>query len=97
MKAGTSLRGGAGFWEYFRRGHHGSGSNCQFPAWGKNRCYVAELADRCVALGSGMLVDPFAGTGSTVLAAIRAGRDWLACGSNPSYLEAFEMRRSMMA
>ena len=56
----------------------------------------AELADRCVALGSGMVVDPQAGTGSTVLAAIRAGRDWLACGTDPSHLEAFEMRRSMM-
>ena len=56
----------------------------------------AELADRCVALGSGMVVDPFAGTGATILAAIRAGRDWLACGSNPSYLEAFEMHRSMI-
>ena len=59
--------------------------------------FSAELADRCVALGSGMVVDPFAGTGSTILAAIRAGRDWLACGSIPSYLEAFEMRRSMMS
>ena len=56
----------------------------------------AELADRCVALGSGMVLDPQAGTGSTVLAAIRAGRDWLACGADPSHLEAFEMRRSMM-
>ena len=55
-----------------------------------------ELADRCIALGSGMVLNPFAGTGSVPLAAIRAGRDWLACDSDPAYLDAFQMRRSMM-
>lgn len=71
------------------------------PSYGRSReqpySYVpAELADRCVALGSGMVVDPQAGTGSTVLAAVRAGRDWLACGTDPSYLETFKMRLSTM-
>lgn len=71
------------------------------PFYGRSReqpySYVpAELADRCVALGSGMVVDPQAGTGSTVLAAVRAGRDWLACGTDPSYAETFRMRLSMM-
>ena len=55
-----------------------------------------ELADRCIALGSGMVLNPFAGTGSVPLAAIRAGRDWLACDSDPAYLDAFQMRSSMM-
>ena len=59
--------------------------------------FPAELADRCVALGSGMVVDPFAATGSTALAAIRAGRDWLACDSDPACLEAFQMRLAMMS
>ena len=54
-----------------------------------------ELADRLVALGSDMVVEPFAATGSTALAAIRAGRDWLACDENPEYLEAFKMRSRM--
>ena len=55
-----------------------------------------ELADRCIALGSGMVLNPFAGTGSVPLAAIRAGRDWLACDSDPAHLDAFQMRRSTM-
>ena len=54
-----------------------------------------ELADRCVALGSGMVLNPFAGTGAVALAAIRAGRDWLACDSDPACFEAFKMRQSM--
>ena len=55
-----------------------------------------ELADRCIALGSGMVLNPFAGTGSVVLAAIRAGRDWLACDQDLAHLDAFQMRRSMI-
>jgi hypothetical protein len=55
-----------------------------------------ELADRCIALGSGMVLNPFAGTGSVVLAAIRAGRDWLACDQDRAHLDAFQMRHSMM-
>ena len=56
----------------------------------------AELADRCIAFGSGAVLDPFAGSGAVPLAAIRAGRDWLACDTDPSYIEAFETRRLMM-
>ena len=55
-----------------------------------------ELADRCIALGSGTVLNPFAGTGSVPLAAIRAGRDWLACDPNPAYLDTFQMRSSTM-
>ena len=55
-----------------------------------------ELADRCVALGTGTVLDPHAGSGSTALAAIRAGRDWLACDSEAAYLQVFEMRRAML-
>ena len=57
----------------------------------------AELADRCIAFGSGIVVDPFAATGAVPLAAIRAGRDWLACDTDPSYVDAFETRRAMMS
>ena len=54
-----------------------------------------ELADQCVAFGSGMVVDSFAVTGSTALAAIRARRDWLACDYDPAYLESFKIRCDM--
>ena len=57
----------------------------------------AELADRCIAFGSGMVLDPFAATGAVPLAAIRAGRDWLACDTDPYLLDAFETRRAMMS
>ena len=53
---------------------------CPFPE---------ELAARCVALGRGMVLDPFAGRGTTVLAAIEAGRDWLACDTDLRYIEEF--------
>ena len=57
----------------------------------------SELADRFVALGSGMVLSPFAGAGDVALAAIRAGRDWLACDPDPACLKAFQMRRYEMA
>ena len=55
----------------------------------------AELLDRCLAFGSGMVLDPFAATGAVALAAIRAGRDWLACESDPAYAQLFQMRVAM--
>lgn len=65
---------------------------------GQRRAYSlpGELADRCIAFGSGTVVDPFAASGAVALAAIRAGRDWLACDTDPSYFDAFETRRAMM-
>ena len=56
----------------------------------------AELADRCIAFGSGTVVNPFAASGAMPLAAIRAGRNWLACDTDPFFLDAFEARRAMM-
>ena len=58
--------------------------------------FPSELADRCVALGPGMVLNPFANTGAVPLAAIRAGRDWLACDSDPANLDAFRLRRDEM-
>lgn len=57
----------------------------------------AELADRCIAFGDGAVLDPFAASGAVALAAIRAGRDWLACDTDPAYYDAFETRRAMMS
>lgn len=58
--------------------------------------FPSELADRCVALGSGMVLNPFAGAGDAALAAIRADRDWLACDPDPAALKAFQMRHYEM-
>jgi len=53
------------------------------------------LVDRCLAFGSGMVLDPFATTGDVALGAIRAGRDWLVCESDPAYAQVLEMRVAM--
>ena len=55
-----------------------------------------ELADRCVALGRGRVLDPFARNGTTPLAAIRAGRDWLACDIEQHHLIEFKQRLERM-
>ena len=52
-----------------------------------------QLADRCVALGKGTVLDPFAAAGAIPLAAIRAGRSWLACDTRPALMAEFEERR----
>ena len=48
-----------------------------------------ELADRSISLGKGRVFDPFAGTGAIPLAAIRAGRPWLACDTRPTLMKIF--------
>ena len=48
-----------------------------------------ELADRCIALGQGTVLDPFAGIGAVPFAAIRAGRHWLACDARTSLTKVF--------
>ena len=58
--------------------------------------FSAEIADRCVALGKGRVLDPFAGKGAVPLAAVRAGRDWLACDTEERYQVEFEEQRAML-
>ena len=48
-----------------------------------------ELADLCISLGRGTVLDPFAAAGAIPLAAIRAGRTWLACDARPDLIERF--------
>jgi hypothetical protein len=55
-----------------------------------------EVAYRCVALGEGVVLDPFAGSGTTLLAAIRARRPWLACDINPECRESFAQRCALV-
>ena len=52
-----------------------------------------ELADRCIALGEGTVLNPYAGTGAVPLAAIRAGRDWIASDIDSRQKKTFELRR----
>ena len=39
--------------------------------------FPLELAARCISLGSGPVLDPYAGTGTTAVAAEGAGRQWI--------------------
>ena len=63
----------------------------RFPPWLPN-----ELVDRCIALGTGRVLDPYAGDGAIALGAIRAGRNWLACDTDPEHAAVFEHRRSIL-
>lgn len=56
--------------------------------------FSEELAYRCVALGRGRVLAPYAGAGNVILAAINAGRDWLACDTDEALLNEFEDRVS---
>lgn len=54
-----------------------------------------ELARRCVAMGSepgDMILDPFAGAGTTLLAAYKAGRKAIGIDLKPEYLELARRR-----
>ena len=52
-----------------------------------------ELAERCMALGRGHVIDPFAGSGNVALAAIRQHRNWLLAGVELDHQTQFEERR----
>ena len=52
-----------------------------------------KLAERCLALGRGRVLDPFAGTGNVGLAAIRQGRSCLLAGTEPDDQIRFAKRR----
>lgn len=59
-----------------------------------NRLFLSdELADKSIAFGQGRVFDPFANTGAIPLAAIRAGRPWLACDMRTDLMAVFESRR----
>ena len=52
-----------------------------------------ELAERCMALGRGRVIDPFAGSGNVAPAAIRQDRNWLLAGVGLDRQIQFEERR----
>ena len=54
--------------------------------------FPVELARRAIAFGEGRVLDPFAGSGTTLLAAIEAGRDWLGVDLSSEYRDMFLAR-----
>jgi site-specific DNA-methyltransferase (adenine-specific) len=55
--------------------------------------FPVELAERCIrSVGAGPVLDPFMGSGSTALAARRAGVDWLGIEKSPEYIKLAEER-----
>jgi len=57
--------------------------------------FPEELARRCIVAGSQVgdtVLDPFAGTGTTGIVALREGRRFVGCELNPAYAEMAEQR-----
>lgn len=57
--------------------------------------FPAELVDRCIACGcrpGGTVIDPFVGSGTTVLAAIRSGRSAIGIELNDEFSALAERR-----
>ena len=54
--------------------------------------FPLELATRCIAMGSGRVLDPQAGTGTVALAAEEQGRSWTLFDSTAAHLDTFERR-----
>ena len=54
--------------------------------------FPEELTDACLSLGTGRVLDPFGNTGAIPLAAIRAGRTWLACDMRTDLISTFKRR-----
>ena len=78
------------------RSHDWSYSYSSYRRYMQQRWYSFpdELADRCLSFGRGTVLDPFAGAGTIPLAAMRAGRPWLACDTRISLMKIFERRAS---
>lgn len=57
---------------------------------------TAKLIDCFAANREGILLDPFAGSGSSLLAALRAGMQAVGFDINPEYRDVFEKRLSLL-
>ena len=69
-----------------------SKNNAQNPHYS---AYPVGLAERCILAGcksDGVVLDPFAGSGTTGIAALRNGRDCLMIELNPRYCDFAEKR-----
>ena len=56
---------------------------------------VAQIIDCFAADRDGLLLDPFAGSGSSLLAGLQAGMDAVGFDINPAYRDVFERRLSL--
>ena len=55
--------------------------------------FPVELPDRCIrASGEGIVLDPFMGSGTTALAAIANGQDWVGVEKSANYISGAEAR-----
>ena len=54
--------------------------------------FPLEIADRCISLGQGPVLDPYAGTGTTAIAAQKAWRDWILFDKTGNRRETFKRR-----
>lgn len=61
------------------------------PFKGKHfACFPKKLAERCILAGcpeGGLVLDPFAGAGTTCLVAEQLGREWIGIELNPEYAQ----------
>ena len=57
--------------------------------------FPEQLADHCISMGSGRVLDPFAGVGVIGLAAARKNREWILFGNSPAEQRTF--RQSLQA
>ena len=55
--------------------------------------FPEDIVDTCLSLGSQRVLDPFANTGAVPLAAIRAGRTWLAADMRTDLMSEFRRRK----
>lgn len=81
-------------WEIPTEPHRAHGSAGEHPA----RMPVA-LARRCVAISSregSVVLDPYAGSGTTLVAAQELGRRWVGIDLNPAYVDLMAQRLSVV-
>lgn len=67
---------------------------------GHSAAFPVELAEQCILSGSpagGVVLDPFAGSGTTGVAANGIGRDALLIELNPTYVDVIRQRLGMFA
>lgn len=81
------LRNSFSIWRGMARDGDAAGHPATFPV-----ALVSKLIDCFVADRQGTVLDPFAGAGSTMLAALRCGMDAIGFDINPEYQKLFEDR-----
>ncbi len=84
------LKNSFSIWRGLSRGRDAAEHPAPFPI-----ALAARLIDCYAADPDGIVLDPFAGSGSTLLAALRAGMSAVGLDINPAYRKIFERRLSL--